>query len=190
MHPRATSSMGQRCPTARCLHFPQEPRFLPHILGQREVYQFLGQCLPTRNAARIPGLGILSPRGVSTVCQGCCCCCRAGPTRLHATGKSNINWAACLQEAEAALEESSTTVQRARSDIWFLDSPCCSDQETSVSGSPGKTGLPDEHVEKSAAGFAKRAPKVQQLGCKKEPWSQVSLGFPSWLAGRHTLLTL
>lgn len=150
------------------------------------MFQLLGQCLQTGNVVRIPGLGILSPSGVSTVCQGCCCCC-AGSTRL---GKSNINWAACLQEAEAALEESSTTVQRACSEIWFLGSPCCSNQETSVSGSLGKTGLPGEYVEESTAGFAKQAPKVQQLGSKKQSWSQVSLGLPSWLAGRHTVLTL
>lgn len=45
-------------------------------------------------------------------------------------------------------------------------------------------------MDKSTAGFAKQASKVKQLGCKKEPWSQVALGLPSWLAGRHTPLTL
>lgn len=83
--------------------FLKSSDFCPTSRG-REVFQFLGQCLPTGNVARIPELGILAPGGV---CQGCCCGC-AGSTRLHTMGKSNINWAACLQEAEAALEESST----------------------------------------------------------------------------------
>lgn len=182
MHTRATSSVGQRCPTTPCLHFPQEPKFLPHVPGQREVYQFLGQRLPTGNVARIPGFGILSPSGVSTVCQGWCCG-RAGSTRLHTMGKSNINWAACLQEAEAALEESSPTVQRARSEIWFLGSPCCSNQETSVSDSLGKTGLPGEYVVKNTAGFAQQAPKAawMQEGTLEPGFSGIAL-----LAGRKT----
>lgn len=159
------------------------------------MFQSRGKCTSSSGSVYQQGMWQGSqdlaswPPVVSTVCQRSCCG-HAGSTRLHTMGKSNINWAACLQEAEAALEESSPTVQRARSEIWFLGSPCCSDQETSVSGSLGKTGLPGEYVVKSTAGFAKQVPKVQQLGCKKEPWSQVSLGLPSWLAGRHALLTL
>lgn len=64
------------------------------------------------------------------------------------SGKSNINWAARLQEAEAALGESSTVVQRARSVVWFLGSPCCSTQETSILGGLGRAGLPGQHMEK------------------------------------------
>lgn len=39
-----------------------------------------------------------------------------------------------------------------------------------------------------AAGFAKQAPKVQQLGYRRESWSWDPLGLPSRLAGRHALL--
>lgn len=62
-------------------------------------------------------------------------------------GKSNINWADCLQEAEEAFGESSTIVQRVCSVVWFLGSPCCSNQETSTSGGLERAGVPGEHVE-------------------------------------------
>lgn len=146
---------SKRCTPAPCLHFAQEPRLLPALYPGAEgrapapqavvATRELGECelIPGEDPRAwhpAPGRSALSARVAPAAVLA-----QLGCTSL---GKSIINWAACLQEAEAALGESSTVVQRARSVVWLLGSPCCSNQETSVSASLGRAGLPGEHMEK------------------------------------------